>query len=124
MAVGQGQGVFELTGAVSTEIAFIGALSGTINLKIYVGTKIGVVGRVQLALVAGVPSPFGADLFRLEGDFLLEINAGRGWHRAGDGRHLPHRPCHGQIPAQLRRLPADRLGHDQPRRQAPPRPAS
>ena len=69
-----GQASLVLTGAVSTEIELIGALSGTINLTIFVGAKTGVVGRVQLALQAGIPSPFGADLFRLEGDFLLEIN--------------------------------------------------
>ncbi|HEY3484830.1 MAG TPA: calcium-binding protein, partial [Ilumatobacteraceae bacterium] len=74
-ADGEG-GRFELTGAVSTEIDFIGALSGTINLNIYVGAKTGVVGRVQLSLdVDPGGDAIGFDFFTLEGDFLLEVNA-------------------------------------------------
>ena len=57
-------------------IPFLGSLSGTLNLTIYVGAKTGVVGRVQLARRRGGDDPFGqGNLFALEGDFLIEINA-------------------------------------------------
>jgi len=42
---------------VSTQIDFLGTLSGTLNFTVYVGQKTGVVGRVQLALdVNGIPA--------------------------------------------------------------------
>jgi len=59
----------QVTGAVSTEIAFLGALSGTLNLNIYLGAANGIVGAVYLRLVSStIP---GVDL---EGTFMLEIN--------------------------------------------------
>ena len=69
-----GQGYFEVTGAVTTEVEHLGALSGTLNFKLYAGvapgTKVGMAGRVQLALdVNGIPG------VEVEGDFVLEFNA-------------------------------------------------
>ena len=65
---------FSVTGAVTAELNPIGALSGTLNLIIFVGEKTGVVGRVQLALASDQNSPF-ADVISIRGDLLLEINA-------------------------------------------------
>ena len=61
----------EVTGAVSTTIAYIGSLTGTLNLNIYAGaTKTGVVGRIFLARsdAGSIPG------VSLTGQFLLEIN--------------------------------------------------
>ena len=58
-------------GAVSTTIAYIGSLTGTLNLNVYAGaTKTGVVGRIFLARsdAGSIPG------ISLTGQFLLEIN--------------------------------------------------
>ena len=43
-----GAAYFRVDGAVGTTVAFIGTLTGAINLAVYVGAKTGVVGRIQL----------------------------------------------------------------------------
>ena len=61
----------EIIGAVGATIPYIGALSGTLNLNIYVGAdQTGVVGRVFLARsdAGSIPG------VSLTGQFLLEIN--------------------------------------------------
>jgi hypothetical protein len=60
----------KLTGALSTEIAFLGSLSATVNLNIFIGPKPGVVGRIMLALASKkIPG------VTFNGEFLLEINS-------------------------------------------------
>ena len=69
-AVAGSQGA-ELTinGAVSTNISFLGSLSGQINLTVFVAPTPGVVGRVVLTLnSSSIPG------VQLDGQFLLEIN--------------------------------------------------
>jgi hypothetical protein len=59
----------EITGAISTEIAYLGSLTGTLNLNVFVGPRPGIVGRVFLSLaVNDIPA------VNLNGVFLLEIN--------------------------------------------------
>ena len=69
-AAGNGTGGrLEITGAVSTSIRFLGTLTGTLNLNVYVGAETGIVGRVFLSLSANqIPG------VSLNGQFLLEIN--------------------------------------------------
>ncbi len=71
-AAGSGAGArLEITGAVSTTIAYIGSLTGTLNLNVYAGVgKTGVVGRIFLGLSTAGSIP-GVSL---SGQFLLEIN--------------------------------------------------
>src|ERR1041385_2781397 len=65
ISLGSGSGLI-VTGAVGTEISFLGALSGTINLVV---DGQGVAGRVYLALAANrIPG------LQIDGEFLLEIN--------------------------------------------------
>ncbi|MDX5398786.1 MAG: hypothetical protein LPK92_03525, partial [Actinomycetes bacterium] len=59
----------KVDGIVGTTIPYLGALTGSLNLGVYVGTQTGVVGRVQLTL--GANSIPGVSL---NGQFLLEIN--------------------------------------------------
>ena len=64
-----GTAFFKLDGLVSTTIPFLGSLTGSINLAVYVGAQTGVIGRVQLTLgVNQIPG------LSLNGQFLLEIN--------------------------------------------------
>ena len=56
VAVGGSGAEFDLTGAVTGELGPLGAVSGTLNLTIFVGEKLGVVGRIQLALDVGLGS--------------------------------------------------------------------
>ena len=65
-----GQATFALTGAVTGELGFLGAVSGTLNLTVFVGVKNGVVGRIQLARNTGLD-----DIFNIKGELVLEINA-------------------------------------------------
>ncbi|HSO69543.1 MAG TPA: hypothetical protein VLQ67_07855, partial [Arachnia sp.] len=59
----------EITGIVGTTIPLLGAMTGAINLNVYVGTRTGVVGRVQLTRASNsIPG------LSLNGQFLLEIN--------------------------------------------------
>ena len=69
-AAGNGAGArLEVNGIVGTTIPYLGALTGSIYLAVYVGTRTGVVGRVQLTLGANaIPG------VSLNGQFLLEIN--------------------------------------------------
>ena len=64
-----GSAYFRVDGAVGTSVAFIGTLTGAINLAVYVGAKTGVVGRIQLTR-SGTAIPGVI----LNGQFLLEIN--------------------------------------------------
>ncbi len=70
----EGTARFSVVGAVTTELEFIGALSGTLNLTVFIGVKTGVVGRIQLAVATDPDSPIN-DLISVQGEFLLEINA-------------------------------------------------
>ena len=70
---GDGQWVrrdlLEVTGAVSTKIAFLGSLTVTVNFSIFIGPRTGIVGRVFLALASNdIPG------ININGVFLLEIN--------------------------------------------------
>ena len=59
----------EVIGAVTTEISFLGALTGSLNFNVFVGEKTGVVGRVALSLVStNIPS------VELGGILVLELN--------------------------------------------------
>lgn len=69
VAVGADGARLEVTGAVSTKIAFLGSLTGTVNLAIFIGPRTGIVGRVFLALSSNdIPG------ININGVFLLEIN--------------------------------------------------
>ncbi|HEX6130266.1 MAG TPA: hypothetical protein VF044_00950, partial [Actinomycetota bacterium] len=69
-AVGSGGARLEVTGAVGTQIAYLGSLTGLLNLSVTVGPNPGVVGRVYLALSSAGSIP-GVSL---SGVFLLEVN--------------------------------------------------
>ncbi|HEX4527586.1 MAG TPA: hypothetical protein VH108_12695 [Gaiellaceae bacterium] len=59
----------QIVGAVGTQIAFLGSLSGQLNLTVTLGPNPGVVGRVFLTLQSSsIPG------IELGGEFLLEIN--------------------------------------------------
>ena len=62
-----------MVGAVSANVQYLGALSGTLNLIAYFGAKTGVVGRIALKLTAG-SSLFGGNVLRLDGDFVVQLN--------------------------------------------------
>ena len=54
---------------MSTEIAFLGSLNGTLNLNVFLDADPRIVGRVFLSLEANrIPG------IALNGQFLLEIN--------------------------------------------------
>ena len=62
------QARLEVIGAVTTEIDFLGTLTGSLNFNVYVGQETGVVGRVALSIVStSIPS---VELPNL----LLELN--------------------------------------------------
>src|SRR4051794_1362516 len=65
-----GNAYLKVDGAVGTQIAFLGSLTGVLNLAVYVGaTRTGVVGRIQLTLgSSSIPG------IVLNGQFLLELN--------------------------------------------------
>ena len=71
IAVGGGAGMFEIVGAVGTQIQYIGALSGQLYLRVQIGAGGGIVGRVSLSMGAGNGNIPGVSL---SGQFLLEIN--------------------------------------------------
>src|SRR5205085_1554112 len=59
----------QVTGAVGTTIPYLGALSGQINLTLFLGPHPGAVGRIFLTLQSNqIPG------VQLQGDFLLELN--------------------------------------------------
>ena len=59
----------KIDGAVGVQIPVLGAMSGTLNLAVFVGDDPGVVGRIQLTRGSGaIPG------LTLSGQFLLEIN--------------------------------------------------
>ncbi len=72
ISAGAGQeGVsFIIEGAVSCEIDFLGALSGTLFFEVFIGAEPGIVGRVQLVLASEGILP-GIDL---HGEFILEFS--------------------------------------------------
>ncbi len=66
----QGFAYRKLDGAVGGTIPVLGSVTGVINLAQYVGTKNGMVGRIQLTLGSnGIPG------VSLNGQFLLELNS-------------------------------------------------
>jgi len=69
VAPGTGNAFLRVVGAVGTQIAFLGSLSGQLNLTVFLGANPGVVGRVYLTLdSSAIPG------VELGGQFLLEIN--------------------------------------------------
>ncbi len=59
----------QIVGAVGTQIAFLGSLSGQLNLTVTLGPNPGVVGRIFLTLQSSsIPG------IEIGGEFLLEIN--------------------------------------------------
>ena len=70
-----GNAYIQIVGAVSTKIDYVGALSGSLDLRFYTnygGSQgPGIIGRVQLAIADGGAIP-GVSL---QGQFLLEVNS-------------------------------------------------
>ena len=52
-----GQATFSLTGAVTGELGFLGAVSGTLNLTVFVGVKNGVKNRGPSGFLFCLPPP-------------------------------------------------------------------
>ena len=113
----------KLTGLLSTEIAFLGSLSATLNLNLFIGPNPGVVGRVLLTLASnslpGValerPVPAGVEHLCLQQDdrdvqaegrrpkwqeLFRRFRTGWGWPARGDpgGNHRDRR-----VPSAVRR---------------------
>ena len=69
-----GNAFIRISGAVSTKVEYLGALSGSMDLMFYTdldGEGAGILGRVQLALADGGAIPG----VTINGQFLLEVNS-------------------------------------------------
>ena len=63
-----------ITGAVSTNIQFLGSMTGSLDLALYTGTTQGVIGRVTLHRAAGSTGSIPG--VGISGSVLLEVNLG------------------------------------------------